>query len=122
MGPCTGGDRRGTLRNATSSGAHINEGVVDQNQFVEVKLVGEPFPFGLMKDPLVVVISQSPAQFIVVHLGFALPGPPEPSHFIWILDDKLAIVPLPGDDIMILLFPEQLQDEVPQLDLSGTGA
>lgn len=40
-----------------TSGAHINEGVVDQNQFVEVKLVGEPFPFGLMKDPLVVVIS-----------------------------------------------------------------
>lgn len=69
-----------------------------------------------------VIIPQSPAQLIIVHLGFTLPGPPESSHFIWILDDKLAIVTLPGDDIMILLFPEQLQNEVPQLDLSGTGA
>lgn len=40
-----------------TSGAHVDERVVDQNQFVEVKLVGEPFSFGLMKDPLVVVIS-----------------------------------------------------------------
>lgn len=38
--------------------AHVDEGVVDQNQFVEVKLIGEPLALGLMKDPLVVVISR----------------------------------------------------------------
>lgn len=37
--------------------AHVNEGVVDQHQFVEVELIGESFPFGLMENPLVVVIS-----------------------------------------------------------------
>lgn len=40
-----------------TSGAHVNEGVVDQNQFVEVELIGEPLAFGLMKNPLVVVVS-----------------------------------------------------------------
>lgn len=68
------------------------------------------------------IIPQCPAQLIVVHLWFTLPGPPQPGHFIWVLDDKLAVVPLPGDDIMILFLPEQLQDEVPQLDLPGPGA
>lgn len=122
MGPCTSGNRWGTLRNAASSGAHVNEGVIDQNQFIEVELVGEPLAFGLMKDSLVVVVSQGPAELIIVHLGFTLPGPPEPGHFIWILNYKFTIIPLPGDDIMILLFPEQFQDEVPQLDLPGPGA
>lgn len=33
--------------------------VVDQDEFVEVKLVGESFPFGLVQDALVVVVSAS---------------------------------------------------------------
>ena len=37
--------------------AHVDEGVVDQHQLVEVELVGEPLPFGLVEDSLVVVIS-----------------------------------------------------------------
>lgn len=40
-----------------TSGAHVDERVVDQNQFIEVELIGEPLAFGLMKDPLVVVVS-----------------------------------------------------------------
>ena len=69
-----------------------------------------------------VTIPQCPAQLVVVHLGFTLPGPPKSGHLIWVLYDKLAIVPLPGNDIMIFFFPQQLQDEVPQLDLPGPGA
>lgn len=45
-----------TLLRLTSR-AHVNEGVVNQNQFVEVKLIGEPLAFGLMKDSLVIVVS-----------------------------------------------------------------
>ena len=30
--------------------------VVNQDQFTEVKLVGESLPFGLMKNPLIVVV------------------------------------------------------------------
>lgn len=33
--------------------------VVDQDEFVEVELVGESFPFGLVQDVLVVVVSAS---------------------------------------------------------------
>ncbi|MEQ2230147.1 hypothetical protein ILYODFUR_026279 [Ilyodon furcidens] len=62
---------------------------------------------------LTVGLPQCPAELVVVHLGFALSRPPQSGHLIGILDDKLAVVPLPCDDIMILLFPEQLQDEVP---------
>ena len=40
-----------------TGGAHVNEGVVDQNQFIEVELIGEPLAFSLMKDPLIVVVS-----------------------------------------------------------------
>lgn len=37
--------------------AHVDEGVIDEHEFVEVELVGEPLPFGLVENPLVVVVS-----------------------------------------------------------------
>ena len=64
---------------------------------------------------------QRPAQLVIVHLGLALADPPEPSHLVGVLDDKLSVVPLPGDDTLVLLLPQQLQDKVPQLDLPGAG-
>ena len=64
---------------------------------------------------------QSPAQLVIVHLGLALADPPEPSHLVRVLDDELPVVPLPGDDTLVFLFPQQLQDKVPQLDLPGAG-
>ncbi len=67
-------------------------------------------------------IPQCSAQLVVVHVRFAFPYPPQPSHLVWILDDELSVVPLPGDHPLILLLLQQLQDEVPQLDLSGAGA
>ena len=64
---------------------------------------------------------QSPAQLVIVHLGLALADSPEPSHLVGVLDDELPVVPLPGDDTLVFLFPQQLQDKVPQLDLPGAG-
>lgn len=40
-----------------TSGAHVDEGVVDQNQFIEVELICEPLAFSLMEDPFVIVVS-----------------------------------------------------------------
>lgn len=60
---------------------------------------------------------QGPAQLVVVHVGLALADAPKPGHLIGVLDDELPVVPLPGDDTLVLLLPQQLQDEVPQLDL-----
>lgn len=67
-------------------------------------------------------IPQRPAQLVIVHVRFAFPYPPQSSNLVWILDDKLSIVPLPGDHPLILFLLQQLQNEVPQLDLSGSGA
>lgn len=38
--------------------------VVDQDEFAEVELVGEPFPFGLVQDAFVVVVSASENVFL----------------------------------------------------------
>lgn len=35
---------------------HVQDGVVDQHHLTEVELVGEAFAFGLVQNPLVVVI------------------------------------------------------------------
>lgn len=40
-----------------TSQPHVDERVIDQHQFVEVELVGEPFTLGLVQDSLVVVIA-----------------------------------------------------------------
>lgn len=37
-------------------GGHVQDGVVDQHHFAEVKLVGEAFPFGFVQNALVVVV------------------------------------------------------------------
>ena len=60
---------------------------------------------------------QGPAQLVIIHLGLALADAPEPSHLIRVLDDEFPVVPLPGDDTLVFLLPQQLQDKVPQLDL-----
>lgn len=68
------------------------------------------------------VSPQRSAELVVVHLGFALPDPPQAGHLVGVLDDKLAVVALPRDDIVVLLFPQELQDEMPELDLPGAWA
>lgn len=60
---------------------------------------------------------QGPAQLVIIHVGLALADAPEPSHFVGVLDDEFPVVPLPGDDTLVLLLLQQLQDKVPQLDL-----
>ena len=64
---------------------------------------------------------QGPAQLVIIHLGLALADTPEPSHLVGVLDDEFPVVPLPGDDTLVLLLPQQLQDKVPQLDLPRAG-
>lgn len=67
-------------------------------------------------------LPKRPAQLVVVHLRFALAGAPQSGHLFGVLDDKLSVVALPSDDFMVLLLPQQLQDEAPELDLSRAGA
>lgn len=62
---------------------------------------------------------ERPAELVVVHLWFALPLPPQPGQPLRVTDDELAPFTSPADG-PALTPPQQLQQEVPQLDLSGT--
>lgn len=63
---------------------------------------------------------ERPAELVVVHVRLALPLAPQPGQSLRIADDKLSPVPFPTDG-GALATPQQLQQEVPQLDLAGTG-
>lgn len=63
-------------------------------------------------------VPEGPAQLVVVHVGFALPLPPQLGQPLWVPDDELAPLSSPADG-PALTAPQKLQQEVPQLDLSG---
>ena len=70
-------------------------------QTLEVELVRIPLAVHFGHDVLVVVVAQSPAQLIVVHVGLALPLAPAASHFVRVRQFKLAVRALPRDTIGI---------------------
>lgn len=63
---------------------------------------------------------ERPAELVVVHVRLALPLAPQPGQSLRIADDELAPVPFPTDGGALATL-QQLQQEVPQLDLAGTG-
>lgn len=63
---------------------------------------------------------ERPAELVVVHVRFALPLPPQPGQPLGVPDDELAPFPSPADG-PALAPPQQLKQEVPQLDLPGAG-
>lgn len=66
------------------------------------------------------VLPESPAELVIIHVWFALPLPPQPGKPLGVPNDKLAPLPSPADG-SALAPPQQLQQEVPKLDLSGAG-
>ena len=67
-------------------------------------------------------LPESAAQLVVVHVRLALAHPPQPRQLVGVLDEELAVVALPRDHVAVLLLLQQLQDEVPELDLPAPGA
>ena len=84
---------------------------------LEVKFVGIALAVHFGHDVLVIVVAKSPAQLVVVHVGFALAFPPALCHLIWVCHLELAIGAFPGDDAGIVTVGQELQQELPQLDL-----
>lgn len=64
---------------------------------VEVKFVGIPLAMHFGHNVFVVVISEGPAQLVVIHVGLALPLSPAPGHLIGVRHLELPISTLPGD-------------------------
>lgn len=92
-------------------------GLVDA---LEVELVGVAFAVHFGHDVLVIVVAQRPAQLVIVHVGLALALAPTSRHFIGIRHLELTVGPLPGDAAGIVAVREQLQEKLPQLDLTAT--
>ena len=71
---------------------------------------------GLVNDVLVVVVSQTPGQLLIVHLGQVLSHPPPPRNLVWVAQLELPPVPGPRDEGVRLSVRQQLEEELPQLD------
>lgn len=85
---------------------------------MEVELVGIAFAMHFRHDIFVIVVAQRTAQLVIVHVGLALTLTPSSRHFIWICHFKLAIGPFPSDAPCIGTVGQELQKELPKLDLT----
>lgn len=84
---------------------------------VEVKFVSIPLAVHFGHNVLIVVVSEGPAQLVIIHVGLAFPLPPAPGHLIGVRHFELPVGPLPGDAAGVGAVREELQEELPQLDL-----
>ena len=85
----------------------------------EVELVRVPLSVHLRHDVLVVVVAQRAAQFVVVHVRLVFSLAPPSGHLVGVDHLELSVRPLPLDAVRVDAVREQLQQELPQLDLTA---
>lgn len=78
------------------------------------KLVDKFLPHHLLDDILVVVIAQSTAELVVIHVGFVLPHTPHSGHLFGILQLEFAIESRPRDEMLLAFVHQEFQEELPQ--------
>lgn len=81
----------------------------------------EPPPGDLAHDPSAVVVAQAPGQLLVVHAGIVGALAPEERHFVRAVDLELEVVVGPLDEVRVGGDEQQLQKELPQLELAAWG-
>lgn len=86
---------------------------------LEVELVGVALAVHFGHDVLVVVVAQRPAQLVIVHVGLTLAFAPSPRHLVGIRHLELTVGPLPGDAAGVVAVRQQLQEKLPELDLTA---
>jgi hypothetical protein len=74
-----------------------------------------------VNDLLVVVVTQTSAQLLVVHLGLVLAHSPQSGHLVRVGQFELPPVTRPGDTVLAALVRQQLEQELPQLDRPAAG-
>lgn len=87
---------------------------------MEVKFVGIPLAMHFGHNVFIVVVSEGPAQLVVIHVGLAFALPPAPGHLIGVRHFELPVGPLPGDTAGVGTVREELQEELPELDLPAS--
>lgn len=63
------------------------------------------------------MLPKRPAELVVVHVGLRLALAPAPRHLVWVRQLELAVRALPRDAVGVRRVRQQLQQELPQLDL-----
>ena len=69
-------------------------------------------------DVLVVVVAESAREFVVVHVGLRLAFAPFARNLVGIDELELAVRALPTDYARVRRVRQQLEQELPQLDLT----
>lgn len=95
---------------------------LEAKTYLKIKLIRVPFTVHLLHDVLIIIIPERPAQFVIIHIGLALPFAPASCHLIRINQFKFAISSLPEDASRVACVGEQLQQKLPQLYLARAGA
>ena len=83
--------------------------------------VDEFLPKHLLDDVFVVVISECPRKFVVVHIVFVFSEAPELRDLLGVDEFELHLHARPGDEVLVLPAAEQLQQELPQRDVAHHG-
>lgn len=66
----------------------------------------------------VIIITECPAQFLIVHGWFVFTFTPQLCNHFWIVQFELPFTSKPMDNITMLLVCQQLKEELPQLNLT----
>ena len=85
----------------------------------EVELVGVALAVHLRHDVLVVVVTQGATQLVVVHVRLVLALAPALRHLVRVDHLELAVRALPLDARHVVAVRQQLEQELPQLDLTA---
>ena len=85
----------------------------------EVELVRVPLAMYFRHDVLVVVVTQSAAHLVVIHVRLALAFTPASSNLVWISHLELTRRAFPRDARRVAVVRQQFQEKLPQLDLTA---
>ena len=72
-------------------------------------LKGEFLSRNFVHDALAIVVPQTPAQLVVVHLRFVLSRSPELGNLFWLQNSKLVAVACPHDHVSLVWREEKVQ-------------
>lgn len=96
--------------------------LIELGESLEVKFVGVSLAVDFGHDVLVVIVSQSSAKLVVVHVGFVFALAPLSGDFVGIHEFEFAVGAFPSDASGVLGVGQELEEELPQLNLSAACA